>query len=186
MKSEVYVEYLKCRSTVFINRGRSTVFLNREDYLEKCMNHINNGPYQSIKKVFTTKISAMTLKQLKALKDNNPIYNKLYYYLKATDSPAPRFYGHPKNTQPGVHISPIVSYSGFALCNLKKYIANILKTYVKDEYNNANSSTLFSNYIKSVPIKYDKIMVSIDVTFLYTNIPIIDTLNIIKDKHNQC
>ena len=174
MKSEVYVEYLKCRSTAF---------LNREDYLEKCMNHINNGPYQSIKKVSTTKISARTLKQLKALKDNNLIYSKLYYYLKATDSPAPRFYGHPKNTQPGVHISPIVSYSGFALCNLKKCIANILKTYVKDEYNNANSSTLFS---ESVPIKYDKIMVSIDVTFLYTNIPIIDTLNIIKVKHNQC
>ena len=183
MKSEVYVEYLKCRSTVFPNRGRSTVFLNCEDYLEKCMNHINNGPYQSIKKVSTTKISARTLKQLKGQKDSNLIYNKLYYYLKATDSPAP---SHPKNTQPGVHISPIVSYSGFALCNLKKYIANILKTYVKDEYNNANSSTLFSNYIKSVPIKCDKIMVSIDVTFLYTNIPIIDTLNIIKDKRNQC
>ena len=183
MKSEVYVEYLKCRSTVFLNRGRSTVFLNCEDYLEKCMNHINNGPYQSIKKVSTTKISARTLKQLKGQKDSNLIYNKLYCYLKATDSPAP---SHPKNTQPGVHISPIVSYSGFALCNLKKYIANILKTYVKDEYNNANSSTLFSNYIKSVPIKCDKIMVSIDVTFLYTNIPIIDTLKIIKDKRNQC
>ena len=27
------------------NLGRSTVILNREDYLEKCMNHINTGPY---------------------------------------------------------------------------------------------------------------------------------------------
>ena len=28
------------------DKGRSTVILNREDYLEKCMDHINNGPYQ--------------------------------------------------------------------------------------------------------------------------------------------
>ena len=28
------------------DKGRSTVILNREDYLEKFMDHINNGPYQ--------------------------------------------------------------------------------------------------------------------------------------------
>ena len=27
------------------DEGRSTVILNRENYLEKCMDHINNGPY---------------------------------------------------------------------------------------------------------------------------------------------
>ena len=26
------------------DKGRSTVILNHEDYLEKCMDHINNGP----------------------------------------------------------------------------------------------------------------------------------------------
>ena len=65
--------------------------------------------------------------------------------------------------------------------NLNKYIANILKTYVKHENNNAKNSTTFSNYIRNVLIEDDEIMVSFDVTSLYTNIPIIDTLNIIKD-----
>ena len=65
--------------------------------------------------------------------------------------------------------------------NLNKYLANILKTYVKHENNNAKNSTTFSNYIRNVPIEDDEIMVSFDVTSLYTNIPIIDTLNIIKD-----
>ena len=40
------------------DKGRSTVILNREDYLEKCMDHINNGPYQLLKKDPTTKIKA--------------------------------------------------------------------------------------------------------------------------------
>ena len=163
------------------DKGRSTVILNREDYLEKCMDHINNGPYQLLKKDPTTKIKAKTLKQLKVLKDSEFIVNKLYYYLKPTDSPAPRFYGQPKMHKPGVPIRPIVSYSGSPLYNLNKYIANILKTYVKHENNNAKNSTTFSNYIRNVPIEDDEIMVSFDVTSLYTNIPIIDTLNIIKD-----
>ena len=71
------------------------------------MDHINNGPYQLLKKDLTTKIKTKTLKQLKVLKDNEFIDNKLYYYLKPTDSPAPRFYGQPKIHKPGVPICPL-------------------------------------------------------------------------------
>ena len=87
--------------------------------------------------------------------------------------------------KPGVPICPTVSYSGSPLYNLNKYIAIILKAYVKDENNNAKNSTTFSNYIRNVLIEDDEIMVSFDVTSLYTNIPIIDTLNIIKDYVNN-
>ena len=109
------------------DKGRSTFILNREDYLEKCMDHINNGPYQLLKKDPTTKIKTKILKQLKVIKDNKFIDNKLYYYLKPTDSPVPRFYGQPKIHKPRVTIRPIVSYSGSLLYNLNKYIANMLK-----------------------------------------------------------
>ena len=75
------------------------------------MDHINNGTYQLLKKDPFTKIKVKSLKQLKALKDNEFIDNKLHYYLKPADSPAPRFYGQPKIHKPGVPIRPIVSYS---------------------------------------------------------------------------
>ena len=149
------------------------------------MDHINNGPYELLKKDLTTKIKTKALKQLKVLKDNEFVDNKLYYYLKPTDSPAPRFYGQTKIHKPGVPIRPIVSYSGSLLYNLNKYKANILKAYVRDENNNAKNSNMFFNYIRNVPIEDDEIMVSFDVTSLYTNIPIIDTLNIIKDYVNN-
>ena len=127
------------------HKGRSTVIFNREDYLEKYIDHINNGPYQLLKKNPSTKIKTKTLKQVKVLKDNEFIDNELCYYLKPTDSPAPRFYDQPKNHKRGVPIRSIVSYSGSPLYNLNKYIANILKTYVRDENNNAKNSTTFSN-----------------------------------------
>ena len=43
------------------------------------------------------------------------------------------------------------------------------------------NSTKFSNYIRNVTIKDDEIMVSFGLTSWYTNIPIIDTLKIIKE-----
>ena len=60
-----------------------------------------------------------------------------------------------------------------------------MSQYVRDENNNAKNSTTFSNYIRNVPIEDDEIMVSFDVTSLHTNIPTIDTLNIIKDYVNS-
>ena len=137
------------------------------------------------KKDPTTKIKTKTLKQLKVLKDNEFIDNKLYYYLKPTDPPGPTFYGQQKIHKPGVPIHPTVSYSGSLLYNPNEYIANILKAYVKDKNNNAKNSTTFSNYIRNIPVEDDEIMVSFDVNSLYSSIPIIDTLNIIKDYVNN-
>ena len=97
------------------------------------------------------------------------------YYLKSTDSPAPRFYGQPKIHKPEVPILPIVSYSGSPLYNLDKYIANILKTYAKCENNIAENFIKFSNYIRDAPIEDNEIMVSFDVTSLYKKISVIDT-----------
>ena len=91
------------------DKAISTAILNRKDNLEKCMDHINNGPYQLLEKGPTTKIKAKTFKQLKALKDNKFIDNKLCYYLKPSDSHAPRFCCQTKIHKPGVPIRPVVS-----------------------------------------------------------------------------
>ena len=89
---------------------------------------MNNCPYQLLKKKDPTiKIKTKTLKQLKILRDNEFIDNELYYYVKPTDLPAPRFYGQPQIHMPEFPIRPIVSYSGSPLYNLNKYIANMLK-----------------------------------------------------------
>ena len=124
------------------------------------------------------------MKKLKVLKDEF-IDNKLYYFLKATHSPASRFYGQPKFHKPGVPIRPTVSYSGSLLYNLNKYIANILKAHIIDENNNAKDSTTFSNFIRNVAIEDDETMVSLGITSFYMTIPIIDMLTIIKDYVNN-
>ena len=135
------------------DKGISIVIPNREDYLEKSMDNINNGSYKLLKKDPTAKIKAKILKKFKALKGNEFIKNKSYYCLK-----------------PNYQII---------------FMANILKAYVKNENNNAKNCTTFSNYIRNVLIEDDEIMVSLDVTSLYTNIPTVDMLNIINDYVNN-
>ena len=73
------------------------------------------------------------MKKLPVLKDNEFIGNKLYYYLKPTDPPAPIFYSQPKIHKPGFPIRPIFSCSDCPLYSLNRYIANILQAYVKYE-----------------------------------------------------
>ena len=90
------------------DKGRSTVIFNREDYLEKYVDHINKSPYELLKTDLTTKIKAKALKQLKVLKDNECIDDKLYYYRKPTNLPARGFYGQPKIHKPGVAICSTV------------------------------------------------------------------------------
>ena len=60
-----------------VDKGRS-VILNRKEFLENCMDHINNSPYQLLKKDPSTKIKTKTVKQLNSLKDNDFLDNKLY------------------------------------------------------------------------------------------------------------
>ena len=62
----------------------------------------------------------------------------------------------------------------------------MILTDVKYENNNAKNSTMFSYCIRNVPIEDDGKMVSFGVTSLCTNIPVTNTLNIIKDYvHND-
>ena len=97
------------------------------------MDDVNNGPFQLLKKR-----SYYQNQSLETIKSS--IDKKLYYYLKPSELPAPRFYDQPKIHKSGVFMRPFVSYSGSPLYNQKKKkknIINILKAYVKDENNNA-------------------------------------------------
>ena len=64
-------------SIVILSAGkcRSTVILNPQDYVEKHLDYLNNCPNELLK-ADPTKIEVKTLKQLKALKDNEFIDNE--------------------------------------------------------------------------------------------------------------
>ena len=163
------------------DKGRATVVLNKDDYIRKCKDHIDNGPYERLESDPMNDIKKEVWRKCKDLADREIIDQQLYYKIKPTDSHAPRFYGLPKIHKPGIPIRPIVSYVGSPLYNLSKYVAYILKPYAKNETQHSKNSTTFSEFIREQTVEFDEIMASFDVTSLYTNVPINDTLVIIKD-----
>ena len=162
------------------DKGRATVILNKEDYYKKCDEHINNGPYEKVKKDPTKGIKEECRVLLANLEKGKVIDKKLYFKLKPTDSPAPRFYGLPKIHKPEIPVRPIVSYTGTPLYNVSKYIADLLKVYIEKEGRHSENSKVFSEYVRSLTVEDDEVLVSFDVTSLYTNVPIKETLLIIK------
>ena len=52
---------------------------------------------------------------------------------------------------------------------------------MKDKNNNSKASNTFYDYIRKNIIEDDEIKVTFDVTFLYLDIPLVITLNVIKN-----
>ena len=97
-----------------------------------------------------------------------------------TGTQPPRFYSLPKIHKYGTPMRPVVSYKGTPLYEISKHIASILKLYGKLKEQHTHSSKSFSAFICQQKIEPDEIMVSCDVTSLYTTIPIDQALLIIK------
>ena len=153
--------------------------MDKQHYMNKCYQHTNNGPYKHLKKDPTETLKREARNILLDLKKTGYINEQTYYQLKPTDSPPPRFHGLPKIHKQGVPIRPVVSCTGMPLYKLSKFVASILSKYTSSDH--CKNSTEFSEYIKHVRIEEDEFMFSFDVTSLYTNVTINDTLSTIED-----
>ena len=153
--------------------------------MKKCNEHLTSGPYTKLKKDPTSSIVSKVTKKLIELRDNNLIEQQEYFRLNATGTQPPRFYGLPEIHKDGTPMRPIVSYTGTPLYEMSKFIANILKLYGKLKEQHIHSSKSFSAFICQQKIETDEVMVSFDVTSLYTTIPIDQVLLIIKICQNM-
>ncbi|BHF84817.1 hypothetical protein SprV_0902796900 [Sparganum proliferum] len=91
--------------------------------------------------------------------------------IKPVDAAAPRFYGLPKVHKAGVPLRPIVSLRGAPTFNLAKWMFRNLRPLTSDAGTTVCSGTQFLERIKGMRITEDEVMVSFDVTSLFTSIP---------------
>ena len=148
------------------DKGRATVILNKEDYIRKCNEHLENGPYIKIKEDPTNSVVTKITSKLSVLRDNKLIDQQQYLKLKPTGLQPSRSYGLPNIQKDGIPLIPIVSYTGTPLYEVSKYVAEILKPYGKQKEQHTNSSKSFSTFICQQTIEPDEIVVSFDVTSL--------------------
>jgi hypothetical protein len=133
----------------------------------------------------TANLKSKVISHLKSLKDQNHIPIELYRHLYPTSTETPKFYCLPKVHKPQVPLRPIVASRNSMTYNLAKFIAKVLRPLVgKSERHLKNSQDLV-NKLRGVTLSNNQSLISYDVTSLFTNVPVDESVSIIRNKLSE-
>ena len=118
------------------------------------------------------------------LLDGNGRRPPAYYDLTASGSSLGVLYGLPKIHKRGAPIRPILSACGTPAYNLAKYLVPILSPLTKNQYT-IPSTLNFAKELVDLDLSShssEVVFASFDVTSLFTNIPVQETIEIILNR----
>ena len=162
------------------DNGVALVVMDKEDYVQKAKELLDQPTYKTITNDPTTKYKNKLVNLLKAIKTEGEIDEALYRKLYPTGAGSPKFYGLPKVHKEGIPLRPIVSSIGDASYETAKELAKILKPLVDTSLYHVHNTQEFIQQIKNIKLQKDQCMVSFDVKALFTSVPIKPAINTIK------
>lgn len=154
------------------DKGQTTVVMDRKVYFEKMELLLNDqSTYKKLKrdpsKMLTKKINEL----VKSWRNNDLISEMTFRSLNCTNGNLPRCYGLPKIHKDGFPLRIIVSALGSPVYNISSFIHDILHKSIKKPDSYIKDSWSFVTNIRNTSINDDYIMISLDVSSLFTNIP---------------
>ena len=94
----------------------------------------------------------------------------------------PMIYGLPKIHKPQVPLRPIVSCTGAPSYKLSKYIASVIFPLAGKTSSHVLNLKQFASVMQEERVKEEEVLVSFDVTSLFTNNPIDEVVDVIHRK----
>jgi len=181
LDAHIHKQYTKCKNFLKNNddllvtkadKGQVTVILDKNDYVNQMTNILKDGnTYKILRTNPLRKISNKVDSLIKSWFDNKIVDESTYKRMKCTNGNLPRCYGLPKIHKPGHPLRIIVSSVGSPLYELAKFLDDVLRgslcrpaSFIKDSWS-------FVRKMTGKVLVPDEIMVSLDVTSLFTNIP---------------
>ncbi|XP_069989664.1 uncharacterized protein [Penaeus vannamei] len=168
------------------DKGRGVVILNKDDYHQKVLNILTD--HTKFKKI-TTEMSTHLLyledklkRPLRTIKSS--IDASTYNFLSTSGSKPGLLYGLPKVHKPNIPLRPIISSIGTFNYNTAKFLVPIISPLTTNQYTIENS-TAFANEITSLNPEQPITMASFDVESLFTNVPLLETTEIIVNNINS-
>nr|VZI46870.1 unnamed protein product [Spirometra erinaceieuropaei] len=154
------------------DKGRSTVLMDKADYIQKANALLEDRQaYLPCNDEPMRKLVTQLDKTLADMQTSKAINKSVRLAIKPVDAAAPRFYGLPKVHKAGVPLRPIVSLRGAPTFNLAKWMFRNLRSLTSNAGTTVCSATQFLERIKGMRLTEDEVMVSFDVTSLFTSIP---------------
>ncbi|BHF63681.1 hypothetical protein SprV_0200667500 [Sparganum proliferum] len=154
------------------DKGRSTFILDKAEYLQKANALLEDRQAyvkcdgDPMKKLETQINTTFTM-----LQNNGAMSRAERLATKPTDAAMARFYGLPKIHRDGAPLHPIVSLRGTRTFNLAKWMFRRLNCLTLGSDTTVRSSAHLLERLKGLQIDTNEVMVSFDVTSLFTSIP---------------
>jgi hypothetical protein len=166
------------------DKGAGVVIMDKRDYVSKVESLLNDPSKFKLndrQADNTSKVTKSLRDILKSLERKGVITQDLCLKLTPTTATVPRLYGLPKTHKAGVPVRPILSMTGTAYERVSKWLVTQLKPV--EEFFSAHctrDSFSFVDNIKNLDVSSTK-MASYDVRSLFTNVPVVETIDIIVD-----
>ncbi len=180
-------KYLKDNNLLAVpfDKGIGICVMKKEAYHSK-LDAILQLP--QFKKVITTRKNAkhIVLKEeervaesLKKMKQDGRIGEELFQKLKPVGSQPARLYGLAKVHKKDVPVRPVLSMPGSPYHQVAEQVAEWLAVVPECGIN--SSTKEISDKISSIRLADDEELVSFDVTSLYTNVPVMESIEVCAD-----
>ena len=164
------------------DKGSGIVLLNKTEYLEKMsmiLSDCSKFRMEPGGKDKTKAIEAQLTECLKRMKADGVISDSLFKQLKPADTITPRLYGLPKIHKSGIPMRPILDMCNSPYHALAKWLVEILEPVRRRLCRYSLRDTFeFVNQVKELNLE-SECMFSFDVTSLFTNVPLIETIDFI-------
>ena len=169
------------------DKGSGVVLLNKSDYVDK-MNKILDdqskfkrpGPASSNDN--TASIESRLQKRLLDLLKADLVPKWIYDAIRPTGSQRPRMYGLLKTHKEGTPLHPILSMTGSSLHELGKWLAGLLQPVLERFSSHCISDSLtFAKTMQNLDTGPNVFMYFFDVSSLFTNAPLDETIKICSE-----
>jgi hypothetical protein len=161
------------------DKGQGVVVMGKDQYHQKMDDVINSGNYESWSsraKVPIDTVQTKVKEKLKSLINRKLLDSKLAKSLTVSNPQMPKMYGIPKVHKSGNKMRPIVSKINSPTYLISKWL---LKEFGKlktlEDFSIKNTPELIEK-LKDKNLRRTDKLVSFDVTSLYDNVPVKDTL----------
>jgi len=165
------------------DRGKATVVMSSSSYDEKVNTMLSDEKtYQKLVKDSTPGYKKKLVALLSRFKQKKKITEAQYKHLYPTSENVSRMYCNPKIHKEGYPLRPIVDYTASIGYNSSRALADLLGPLEGQSQHHLKNSKDLAEIMCEVMIEDNEIFASHDVVSLFTNTPIDNALQVIRDR----